>query len=234
MRLQMQDFAARGGQALFLGTEYASVAYKMYAAFGFASIEAASGYMAYYGKSQAEFEQSYFAPSSDPTDVLIQPLQWMHWPLSAALFLGDFPGIVRAVRMQIFGRQSSEGGLLDLLLESEKREQQGKQSTTAILQKRVTRAVVGLATYTRDPLWPDTYLADIYCHPAYWEQAPALLEALLMPTNQRVVAYVDADHDAKIAALTAAGFQSVTRLPNWLAADEASNRRVDVLVMVRA
>ena len=62
MRLQMQDFVVRGGQALFLGAGYGSVAYNMYASFGFVGIEAESGYMAYYTKPQAEFEANYFAP----------------------------------------------------------------------------------------------------------------------------------------------------------------------------
>ncbi len=233
MALQMQHFADRGGQALFLGTGYDSVAYHMYSRFGFQSVEAQSGYMAYYGKSQADFEGRYFAPPPAAADVLIQPVQWTHWPLSAALFLGDFPGVVRSVRMQIFGRASSEGGLLSLLLENEAHQQQAQEATTVVLQNRVTGAVVGLATYTWHPVWPDTYLADIYYHPAYAAYAPALLDALSLPTEQRVVAYADAEHANKIAMLTQAGFQSVTYLPSWLVADKATQQRVDVLVFAR-
>jgi len=233
MALQMQHFGARGGQALFLGTGYDSVAYHMYRRFGFQSVEPQSGYMAYYGKSQPAFEEYYFAPPTAPADVGIHPLTWSHWPLSAALFLGDFPGVVRSLRMQIFGRQSSEGGMIGLLLENEERQQQAQPATTVILQNRITSAVVGLATYTWHPVWPDTYLVDIYCHPAYAAHASALLDALSLPRDQRVVAYVDADHADKIAVLAQAGFQPITHLPDWVIADKATQQRVDVVMMVR-
>ena len=104
MGLQMQDFAVRGGKALFLGTGYDSSAYRIYAAHGFASIEPESGYMAYYSQSQQEFEAAYFAPGQ----VEVQPLAWRHWPASVALFLGNFAGLVRCAPLQLIGRSSTK------------------------------------------------------------------------------------------------------------------------------
>lgn len=234
MALQMQHFVERGGQALFLGTGYNSVAYHMYARFGFQSVEAESGYMAYYRTSAAEFEASYFARPAEPSGLAIQPLHWSHWPVAGPLFLGDFPGVVRCVRAGIFGRESSEGGLLPLLLENESRQKAGEPATTVVLQQQATGAILGLATYQWHPLWPDTYLLDLYYHPAYWEQAAPLVTALQLPPQPRSVAYVDTGHQAKQTVLSALGFQPVATLPHWLAATPTGARQVDVQIMVRS
>lgn len=233
MALQMQHFVERGGQALFLGTGYDSVAYHMYARFGFQSVEAGSGYMAYYQTTQANFEARYFARPTRPSDLVIQPLQWPHWPASVPLFLGDFPGVVRCVRAHIFGRASSEGGLLPLLLEGEAQQQAGEPATTVVLQNRVNGAILGLATYYDHPLWPATALLDLYCHPAYWPEAPTLLATLQLPAETRTVAYVDHEHQAKQTLLSAQGFQPVATLPHWLAATPSRNHPMDVLIFVR-
>ena len=233
MALQMQHFIERAGQALFLGTGYDSVAYRMYARFGFQSVEAESGYMAYYRTSQADFERGYFARPTSPTDLVVQPLRWPHWPASVPLFLGDFPGVVRCVRAHIFGRASSEGGLLPLLLEGEAQQGAGQPATTVVLQNQVNGAILGLATYHDHPLWPETSLLDLYCHPAYWTEAPALFAAVQLPLEQRTVTYVDSEDQAKQAVLAAQGFQPVATLPHWLTATASHNHQVDVLIFVR-
>ena len=60
MALQMEHFADRGGRALFLGTGYDSVAYKMYQRFGFESVEPQSGYMSYYTESESDIQRRFF------------------------------------------------------------------------------------------------------------------------------------------------------------------------------
>lgn len=233
MALQMQHFVEHGGQALFLGTGYDSVAYHMYARFGFQSVEAESGYMAYYRTTQATFEERYFARPANPSDLVIQPLDWPHWPASVPLFLGDFPGVVRSIRARIFGRESSEGGLLPLLLEGEEKKRAGEAATTVVLQNQVNGAILGLATYQWDPLWEETYLFDLYCHPAYWTEAPALVAALQLPATPRTITYVDSEHQAKQGVLAALGFQRVATLPQWVATTPTRKRQVDVSLYVR-
>ncbi|MBX3010331.1 MAG: GNAT family N-acetyltransferase [Caldilineaceae bacterium] len=233
MAAQMEHFEERGGQALFLGTGYDSVAYRMYARFGFTSVEAQSGYMAYYRAGQVAFEQAYFGLPTAATDVVIQPLHWVHWPAAAALFLGDFPGVIRNVHAQIFGRQSPEGGLLPLLLEGEVRQRQGKAPVTLVLQNQVSSAVVGLASLQEHPLWPDLSLLDLYYHPAYTAHLPAMLDALPLAEATGIVAYADAAQPAKQQLLQEAGFQVITTLPAWVAADPSHSRLVDVIVYRR-
>lgn len=233
MALQMAHFTQRGGRALFLGTEYDSIPYQMYARFGFEGIAAESGYMAYYQTSAAAFNQQFFTPPLAPDDLVVEPLDWRHWPTSAPLFLGDFPGVIRSIRAEIFGRASTEGGLLPLLLEGAARQQQGEAPTTVVLHNRVTAAVLGLATYQQHPLWPDSRLLDLYCHPDYWDRTPALLQALSLPTQERIIAYADRDHTAKYRALTAAGFTLAATLPQWLTIEPANRQPVDVAILVR-
>ena len=110
MACLMGHFRQRGGQALFLGTGYDTPPYHIYRVNGFAGVELESGYMDYYSTSQDEFEGAYFAPGS----TAIEPVGWLHWPVSIPLFLGAFPGVVRGAGLGVCGRRSTEGPLLPL------------------------------------------------------------------------------------------------------------------------
>jgi GNAT superfamily N-acetyltransferase len=224
MQLQMEHFVGRGGQALFLGTGPDSVAYRMYAGFGFQPIEPHSGYMAYYQHDQAAFEAAYFADAP----LIVEALAWPHWPASVALFLGDFPGLVRCAPLQLIGRQSSEGALLPALLEAEQRQAEQAPPTTIVLRNQATGAVMGLATWRWDAIWPETCLVDLYCHPQAWSHAAALLAALELPAAESYLAYADAGCPAKVQVLNAAGFRQTTQLPRRIRATGTAG--VDVLV----
>lgn len=229
MRLQMQDFVARGGQALFLHTEHAGVAFKMYANFGFVGLEPESGAMAYYTKPQAEFEAAYFAPGA----VEIQPLTWRHWPAATPLFTLDAPGQVRCAPLHLIGRDITEGPFLPALLDAAARQAQGQASAVLALVNPSTTAVVGLAAWSWHPIWPDTCLVDCYCHPAYWEHGAGLLNALQLPKADRTVAYIDNDNAAKVSLFAEAGFKTVATLPAWIAANVAKTGWVDVNVVTK-
>jgi hypothetical protein len=230
MGLQMQDFVERGGKALFLGTGYDSSAYRIYASHGFASIEPESGHMAYYSQSQDEFEASYFVPGQVSGQAEIQPLAWRHWPASAPLFLGNFPGLVRCAPLQLIGRASTEGALLSALIDAAQRQREAQPPTVLALCNLVTTAVVGLAAWSWHPLWPNTCLVDCYCHPQHWGQAAELLGVLQLPTADRTLAYIDNGNEAKAALFAQAGYQPVATLPKWLATDHAKREWVDVTV----
>lgn len=229
MRLQMNDFVARDGKALFLGTGYDSHAYRIYASYGFASIEPESGYMNYYSQSQAAFEATYFAPAKGE----IQALNWRHWPTSAALFLGDFPGLVRCSALGLIGRESTESAFLPALVDAEQRQKDGQPPAVLALCNPDTQAVVGVSAWSWHPLWHDTCLVDCYCHPNYWGQAAALLSALQLPTARQTIAYIDAGNATKATLFEKAGFTPVATLPNWLATGSDKTSRVDVTVVRR-
>ena len=229
MALQMEDFRARGGKALFLGTGFGSMPYHSYGRFGFHSVEDKSGYMAYYAASREEFEAAYFARG----EAEIGALDWPHWPSSPALFLGEFPGVVRCAPLKLFGRASTEGPFLTLLCGEMRRREEGKDPRSVALQSKGSGAVVGLAVWGDDPLWPHTCLVDVYCHPDYWDRGCDLLAALPLPDADRCIAYGDPACGAKMEVLRAAGFREAGISARRLAAAAAKTGFVDVIAFER-
>jgi hypothetical protein len=226
MDAQMADFKRRGGQALFLGTGYDSAPYHIYAARGFVGLEAESGYMAYYERDEAAFYADYFAASP----VEIRDLAWCDWPASAALFLADFPGVVRCPSIGLLARSSTEGSFLTLLEEAEKRRLDGEGERVRVLVSSRTGAVSGLALWAWDAQWPHTCQIDLYCHPQYWPQAGELLQSLAVPRAERYVVYADALCREKGEVLAAAGFARTATHAQRVAADRARRQWVDVEV----
>ncbi len=229
MGRQMADFRTRGGRALFLGSDFGSHSYRMYERFGFGSVEEGSRYMAYYASSKAQFERAYFAQG----EAEVLPVGWPHWPASPALFVGDYPGVVRCAPLRLFGRTSTEEALLVLLRDEGQRRAEGEPTRALVLQAVHSGAVVGLAVWDAHPLWPETCLLDVYCHPNYWDRVVELLAALTLPDAGRWVAYGDRSCEAKMEALRAAGFRPRATLAKRLAADGARMRFVDVVVLER-
>ncbi len=228
MQLQMAHFRDRGGRALFLGTAFDSVPHHMYAKHGFRCVEAGSGYMAYFVNSREAFAADYFRIS----DVEIVPLDWSHWPASAALYLWDFPGIVRSVGGKLIGQQSTEGPFLDLLNRANRYAQNQHPAPAQILQAAST-AVVGCAMWNWHPLWPDCCLVDLYCHPACWAQAGDLLDRLTLPEAATYLAYADVTCPERMDVLKRAGFRQAGLLEEWVVAEGSSGKRVDVILFAK-
>ena len=78
------------------------------------------------------------------------------------------------------------------------------------------------------PLWINTCLLDVYCHPAYWQKAPELLEQLSLPQADRYIAFTDANQFKKQSVLEAAGFRETEVLKNWAAIDAKQTAFTDV------
>jgi GNAT superfamily N-acetyltransferase len=225
MARQMSDFRARGGKALFLGTGFDSHPYHMYESFGFRGIEAQSGYMEFYTTSKEDFEAQYFAKGK----AEIEPLDWTHWPASPALFMADVPGRVRCAPEEMFGRGSTEGPFVPLLRDQAQRREKNLPPRAVALRSKRTRAVVGLAMWGNHPLWPDTRLVDVFCHPNFWRKGKELLAALELPPADRCIAYGDAQCPQKHRVLRALGFRKVGKFVRRLAANRAKTDFVDVI-----
>ncbi|MFT7692403.1 MAG: hypothetical protein ACI8P2_001022 [Candidatus Latescibacterota bacterium] len=226
MDAQMADFKRRGGQALFLGTGYNSAPYHIYAARGFVGLEAESGYMAYYARDSESFYADYYAPGP----VEIRDLSWCDWPASAALFLADFPGVVRCPSIGLLARSSTEGPFLQLLQEVEKRREEGADERVRVLVSTQTGAVAGLALWNWDAQWPRTCQIDLYCHPQYWIEAGALLDSLPLPAAERYVTYADMLCIESGQVLAAAGFTRGATHHQRAAIDHARRQLVDIEV----
>ena len=230
MARQMTHFAQMSGKALLLGTGWQSVAFRMYEKFGFRSIGGESGYMTYFADAAAAFEAAYFAPG--PTEIV--PLDWRHWPASQALFLSANPTAVRAASMGLIGPGLTEGPLLPVLQDAERRATEGKPARAAVNQLTESGAVVGIAMWDWHPIWPEVCLVDLYCHPDFWTDADNLLARLTLPDAAHYIAYADADAPAKCQALQNIGFQQGARLhQRALTTVNAEKRFADVLEFTR-
>ena len=230
MAAQMEHFRARGGRALFLGTGFESVAFRLYQRFGFRSVEDKGGYMDYYTTSKAEFESDYFAAARTE----IRDLSWSDWPASAPLFVGGLPGLVRCAPLGLFGRASTEGPLLLLLRDEVARRASGEAPRSKALVAAQSGSFLGLAAWGWHPLWPGICIVDVYCHPDHWRRGPELLGALQLPAADRYIAYCDPTCTAKIGVIAGAGLQQMGIMAKTLAANVAKTEFVDIIVFEKA
>lgn len=227
MALQMEHFKSRGGKALYLKTDFDTPPFHIYRRFGFEPVEPQSGHMDFYASDKLTFESEYFAK-----DIAeIQPLNWPHWPASAALFMSDFPGIVRCAPIKLFGRYLTENLILPYI---KMNNETAGNSQIMVLQTRKTGAVSGMAAWNWHPLWSDVCVVDVYCHPDFWEYAPELFASLKLPRAARHVAYGDACCVEKISVLEHAGFRKTQILKSHVTADAAKRTFVDVLAFEKA
>jgi len=148
-------------------------------------------------------------------------VSWENWPTSAPLFTGDFPGTVRCAPLGLFGRASTEGAWLHLLHDD--------NYQARVLVRPETGAVVGAAIAGDHPLWPDTGLLDVYCHPDFWDWGTELLGALQRPGRDRWLAVSDDGCTAKDAVLAASGFTSTQRAVRRIAVDTRKTAFADVI-----
>jgi hypothetical protein len=80
------------------------------------------------------------------------------------------------------------------------------------------------------PLWPNTCLVDLFCHPSYWNRAGELLATLQLPAADRYVAFSDSNNTLKQNALESAGFKQAVVLKSWAAKDYLRTSFVDVVL----
>jgi GNAT superfamily N-acetyltransferase len=211
MNQAINHFRKRGGRALYLGTGFDTPPFHLYRKFGFEPIKANNGTMHFATTSISEFEAEYFAPG----DTEIVPFGWPQWAVSSALFTGEFSGVVRNVPFRLLGCALTEEALLPLVRQEVERATD-ELPRALVLQKSDNGAVVGLAAWDLDPLWPATCRVDVWCHPSFWEQAEELLKSLKLPDVQRVVAFSDAQCEPKATLLMKCGFNALATLPHWV------------------
>ena len=211
MKIQMEDFHQRNGQALYLSTGH-SVAKRMYSQLGFEEIAPESGLMTYTTSSLSDFEENYFA-FDDDISPSVQPVDWCHWPAACPLFMSGSPGVARHVGMGIVGKGTPEGPMLPLLRRAEEQPDAPPQMMVLALPNG---ALVGVASWTIHPLWRDKCIVDLYCHANFWSYGQQLLDSLQLPAAANYVAYGDLSCQAKNQILTNFGFTHAATLPQWL------------------
>ena len=218
MRACTEDFVARGGRALYLGTEYDTAPYHIYQRFGFEGLDE-TGWMHWF--PEAGFEESFFAPSS----ARVRDLRRGDWPLAHALTVTRGGWLLRSVELHIYGPIGFEMEHLVL----QERLEQGRIVAAPCLEAE-SGAVVGFATLTRQPQWNfGTLLLDFFVHENFYDQAPSL-PAALPKRDEKLQCYVDEEATAKAEALEAAGFEREGTLRRQIVWND---RKLDVHVYAR-
>ncbi len=216
MKALFADFEKRDGRAMFLGTGYASVPYRIYEKHGFRSVTEGSGFMHCFSKGAEEFEKEQFASG----EARAREIRFGDWPESIALLGSPGSSELRMVSPTMIGRDSFEGGFLELLRGARK----GERRTWTL--EGHGGAVVGLCSLVPDPRFGgEVHILDLYVHPNLAAQAKVLLDAVEWPST-KVQAYVDANSPWKRECLLAHGFEVEATLKGQL-------RGLDVEVLSR-
>ncbi|MGC8668044.1 MAG: GNAT family N-acetyltransferase [Chthonomonadales bacterium] len=218
MGAQMEDFRARGGRALLLGTGFETPPYWIYHSFGFRSIQ--GGFMRYTTPGFEGFEEDWFAPR----DAQIVPADWRHWPLVALLASLPAPERLRSYAWRLFGVGNLEHPYVDFM---SRRLNRG--DVNGVMLEAENGAVVGCGTLIPDAVWPQIQILDVFTHPNFTERLIELVRALV-PRQGRILAYADANAPHKAAALEECSFVREGTLRNHLRAGQA---RGDVYVYAR-
>jgi len=200
MRALMDDFRARGGRALYLGTEYDTPPYHLYARHGFVGREEGSGYMFYFEGSRQAFETAHFAAGP----ARIEPIAFKHWPVLPALTMMEHPCQLRAPGMRLVGPKSSEGPVLFLLKEIA----EGGQSVAgAVAVSEATGATAGFAVRNPDHYFGGQVdILDVFTAPGFEKDIAAMVDAVGHVEGRKMICYSDRRCEAKDEALKALGF----------------------------
>lgn len=203
---QMEDFKARGGRALYLGTVYGSHAYRLYETHGFQGCEPGSGAMFYFAKGQEAFEAEVFAPGP----ATPARLEFKHSALLPALAMMKHPAKIRILGMGVNRVVSTEGGALSYLNSMARGETSHDAWIALSNQSRVPVAIACRAPEASFGNHVD--LLDVFAAPGHEAQVPGLLGSLALDPARKAVCYVDGSWAAKRDLLAQAGFQRETTL----------------------
>jgi hypothetical protein len=195
MRACTQDFVARGGRALHLGTGHESPAYWIYHSFGFRSI-LNTGAMRWL--ADETFDETFFARGK----TTVRETQWSDWPPLDALYKNPVGWFLRSFACGQWIVAGFEGGYLSV----RKRMEHGDIQQVRVLESE-HGAIVGIATLATQPAWHgDPLLLDFYVHPNFTDRAPDLVRGLDLPGARKVQCYAESSAEAKIEALHDLGF----------------------------
>ncbi len=196
MQALVDDFMARGGQAMYLGTGYDTAPYHIYRSFGFEGI-GTTGAMVW--ALDENYPASFFAGGH----VQCRPMRWGDWPLLNALYQQTGGWDLRGYVLGQFGYSSYESAFCHL----EEAIDGGRASQATVLEDVSTNAVVGHAFLISDEKWPGgPEVLECFVHAGYEQHAATLLAALELDDVGRARAYANVNDASKLDALENLGF----------------------------
>jgi GNAT superfamily N-acetyltransferase len=221
MKVVCDDFASRDGIALYLGTIYEGMPWRLYAKFGFEGFLPGVGLMRWVRRPQrlaAMFAGDQFT---------VRPIRWGDWPLVQCLCLQPGNDSVKNIGLKRFGVADMECGYLRI-----RERMLASPDVSAVVATGERGMVVGFGTaMPLDASMTDYVLVDVFANRSAAEIAyPLLLKALQVPANRPLLAATDESAAHRRAALEAAGFASAGHLPDALNVDGLKD---NLLLMIR-
>lgn len=227
----MNDFASRGGLAMWLGTDFDSTAYRVYQQFGYRPIRPGSGLMAWFAPGGAAELDRRFAPGQA---TRVRPVGWPDYATLNALSARATGSPQRSTILPVCGQTIVEESLLGVLRDPE--HGHGPIGMKVLVTDRdwpvgwaITQADLA-GRLAPQPAEHPPIVLDVFAHPGYESAYADLIASADLPANGPVVSLVDSCDAARQAALAAAGFASVGRLADlyrW------AGELVDLIVMSR-
>jgi GNAT superfamily N-acetyltransferase len=214
-RALLDRFDAGGGRLIFLGTSNPSAA-RIYASLGFAPYP--RGLMRRDAACRPRLEESWFAPSAAAT-LVVRPVVWGDIPRIVVLYATPNPWL-SACWMQ--GLYAAPAVIHDRCNSLFKGTWQATQPGAWLALTTADGAIVGSGPMEPTGNEKDAVGADIdvFVHPAFQDQAPVLLDAMLAEARRRGWGWLRAElgtaDGAKRALLEGVGFVEVGRLTDGL------------------
>lgn len=220
MKTVCDDFICRDGIALYLGTGYDSMPWRLYAKFGFEGFIPGAGLMRWVRHPER------LAAMFHDQGLIGRPIRWADWPLVQCLFLQDDGDPVRSMSLRRFGRADMEAAFLGL--------QERMQKSSDVRAATATNAagmVVGFGTAMPvDASLTDYVLVDVFAHPRAEPALGLLLEALALPAGKPLLSMIDETSAVRRKALEAVGFAAAGHLPGAL---NVATRKDNLLLMLK-
>jgi hypothetical protein len=113
------------------------------------------------------------------------------------------------------------------------RERESGELPRMVVLQKTDGAVMGVAAFGADGLWPGVTVLDVFCHPNFWHRGEELLAALPLPAGRRQVVYDDEQNPAKVECLRRAGFERQARLKERVPLVISGPEAADVAVWER-
>lgn len=223
LRAALDDFAARGGAVLLLGTGFESPAYWIYHSFGFRSLR--GGFMRWAAPGKEDFEAEWFETA------LVRPVElaWRHLPLLALLASVPGPERLRSAAWAVEGIGNLEWAGVRFM-----HDQVSGVPAHAVVLEGANGAVLGCATAYPLRVGPDPtglpgtqMVVDCFCHPAHRDATAALLDALPDTGGKRLL-LVETDQEWKATAAEQAGYSREGTLRGLVRCEDAPR---DIVVL---
>jgi GNAT superfamily N-acetyltransferase len=205
----LDDFRARGGYSLILGTQPGGHAAALYASLGFRDIPGATPGTMRWDNPDPRLSN----PLTVPGISVAVPADWRHWPSISLLGASPSESCLRSVALGLRGSGLLENAWCAWMARSHRR----YPAAQAVVIENPLGAVTALATRVPDPRWmDDVHILDFLAYPEVPENSLRDLIAPFFQPDLRIQSVVDPKDAQRIAVLESLGMTREAVLPRQL------------------